>query len=168
MLSYRMKRHLLPDRRDNDEESHHRLVLGGGYEYLRTSQNDKIKHEHRIVVSATPRYTPGKGLLLTDRNRIEFRWIDGVYDLRYRNKGTIDRPIKLGDVDMIPYAFGEVFFDRNHDSWNENHYAFGLQFPYKKLMMLDTYYLHKNCTTCEPHSVHVFGLTLNLFVRNKK
>jgi hypothetical protein len=140
MLSYRMKRRLIPDRRDNDEENHHVLVLGGGYEYLHDSQNGKIKNENRIVLAGTGHFTPlGGGLLLTERNRIEFRWVEGTYNFRYRNKVAVDHHFKTGDFSFIPYAAGELFYDRNHHSWNENHYAFGSQFPYKKLLMVDAY-----------------------------
>src|SRR6185369_11388215 len=38
-LSYRVKRLLIPRRRDNDEENHHTPIIAVGYEYLRTSQN---------------------------------------------------------------------------------------------------------------------------------
>jgi hypothetical protein len=168
MLSYRMKRLLIPSRRENDEENLHVLVIAGGYEYLHASQNGKTKNENRIALSGTGHFTPGGGFLLTDRNRIEFRWVDGVYDFRYRNKVVIDHHLKVGEFSFTPYASGELFHDRNHHSWNENHYAFGSQFPYKKLLMVDTYYLHKNCTTCDPTSVNVVGLTLNLFLKMKK
>ena len=166
MLSYRVKRLLIPHRRDNDEENHHTPIIAGGYEYLRTSQNGKIKNENRIVLSTTARFTEG-GFVLSDRNRTEFRWVDGTYDFRYRNKVVIDRHFKAGDFSFIPYAAGELFYDRNHHSWNENHYGFGSQFPYKKILMVDVYYLHKNCTTCNPTSVNVLGLTLNLFLNTK-
>jgi len=169
MLSYRMKQRLIPNRRDNDEENHHVLVIGGGYEYLHDSQNGKIKNENRIVLAGTGHFTPiGGGLLLTERNRIEFRWVEGTYNFRYRNKVAVDHHFKTGDFSFIPYAAGELFYDRNHHSWNENHYAFGSQFPYKKLLMVDAYYLHKNCTTCNPQSVNVIGLTVNVFLRTKK
>ena len=167
MLSYRVKRLLIPRRRDNDEENHHTPIIIGGYEYLRTSQNGRIKNENRIVLATTARFT-GRGFLLSDRNRTEFRWVNGIYDFRYRNKVIIDRHFKAGDFSFIPYASGELFYDRNRHSWNENHYAFGSQFPYKKLLMVDAYYLHKNCTTCNPTSVNVLGLTLNLFLKTKK
>jgi len=167
-LSYRMRRLLIPSRRDNDEENQHILVIAAGYEYLHTSQNGKIKNENRFGLAGTGHFTPGLGVLLTDRNRIEFRWVDGAYNFRYRNKVVIDRHFKVGDFSFIPYASGELFYDRNRHSWNENQYAFGSQFPYKKLLMVDAYYLHKNCTTCNPKSVNVLGLTLNIFLKTKK
>jgi hypothetical protein len=168
MLSYRMKPMLKSRREETDEENEHNLVIGVGYEYLRTTQNDETKSENRIIVQATPRYMPGAGFLLTDRNRIEFRWVNGSYDMRYRNKLTIDRRLKLQNFSFTPYASGELFYDRNHHSWNENQYAFGAQLPYKRRLMLDVYYLRQNCTTCNENPLNVWGLTLNLYFRRKK
>lgn len=168
MLSYRMKRMLKLRRSDIDEENEHNLVIGAGYEYLRTTQNDKTKSEHRIIIQATPRYLPGAGFLLTDRNRVEFRWVNGSYDVRYRNKLMIDRHLKLQNFRFTPYASGELFYDRNHHSWNENQYAFGVQLPYRKRLMLDVYYLRQNCTTCSQDPLNVLGLTLNLYFRRKR
>jgi uncharacterized protein DUF2490 len=168
MLSYRMKRILKLPRADADEENEHYLVIGAGYEYLRTNQNDTTKSEHRIIIEATPRYIPGAGFLLTDRNRIEFRWVNGNYDARYRNKLVIDRRLKLYNFSFTPYASGELFYDRNHHSWNENQYAFGVRLPYRKRLMLDVYYLRQNCTTCSEDPLNVVGLTLNLYFRRKR
>lgn len=165
MISYRMKRILSLRGADVDEEKEHNFVFGTGYEYLRTNDNGKIKNENRLPIQGTVRHKPGLGFLLTDRNRVEFRWVNGDFDVRYRNQAVIERAFKTRGLRFMPYASGELFYDRDHHSWNENHYAFGVQLPYKKILMLDTYYLHKNCTTCSPSHVNTFGLTLNLYLR---
>ena len=168
LLSYRMKRMLKLRRSDIDEDREHNLVVGVGYEYTRTTQNDKTKNENRIIIEATPRYVPGAGFMLTDRNRLEFRWKNGSYNARYRNKLTIDRSLKLQNFSFTPYASGELFYDRNLHSWNENRYAFGVQLPYKKRLMVDLYYLRKNCTACSQDHMNVMGLTLNLYFRRRR
>jgi hypothetical protein len=168
LLSYRMKRILKLRRSDIDEENEHTLVVGVGYEYLRTTQSDKTKIENRIIIQATPRYVPGAGFLVTDLNRLEFRWANGSYNARYRNKLTIDRGLKLLNFNFTPYASGELFYDRNLHSWKENRYAFGVQLPYKKRLMVDIYYLRKNCTACSQDHLNVLGLMLNLYFRRKR
>ena len=168
MVNYRMKRIAGRHEADIDDENEHYLVLGAGYEYLQTTQSDKTKRENRIVVQGTGRHRPGAGFLLTDRNRIEFRWVSGVYDFRYRNKLALNRALRVNKFRFTPYAAGELFWDRNHHSWNENQYSFGVQLPYKTRLMLDTYYLHQNCTTCSQQHINVLGLTLNLYFRQKK
>ena len=168
IVSYRMKRLINRHRDEIDEENLYNLVIGSGYQYVQTDQNGKTKRENRLIVQAIPKYSPGAGFLLQDRSRLEFRWIDGGYNFRYRNKVTVDRPFKVNNFRFSIYASGELFWDRNNHSWNENQYAFGVQMPYKKVLMVDTYYLHQNCTTCSQSSVNVFGATLNFYFHRKK
>lgn len=167
IVSYRMRRLVKVLGTDIDDENEHLLVLGAGYEYLRTIESDKTKSENRIIAQGTGRYGPGTGVRVTDRNRLEFRWVNGVYNFRYRNKVTVDRALRLNGFRFTPYVSGELFWDRNHHSWNENEYSFGLQLPYKRLLMLDTFYLHENCTTCNQQHTNVLGLTLNLYFKKK-
>ena len=163
ILSYRMKPILNTLPEQIDEENEHYLVFGGGYEYLHTVQNGKTKIEDRFIADVTQRLYLA-GLLLADRNRGEFRWVDGFYDFRYRNRLVISKPLQTS-FRITPYGSGELYYDRNHHSWNQNQYGFGVQFPYKKVLMLDTYLRHQNCTSCVPNSVNMLGATLNLYFR---
>ena len=167
IISYRMSRIFDKHRDDIDHENQYNIVVGGGYEFVKTEQPSGTKREHRVMVQSTPKYIPGGGVLVQDRSRAEFRWVDGVYNFRYRNKLTVDRPLKINKFRFTPYVSGEMFWDRNHHAWNENQYAFGVQLPYKKLAMLDTYYLRQNCTTCSQDPISVFGITVNFYFRRK-
>jgi hypothetical protein len=167
LLSYRMKRILKPIDQ-NDDEDRYNLVVGAGYQYVRTDQDDSYQQEHRIMVESTPKYVVPFGFLLQDRNRIEFRWMDGVYGFRYRNRLSADRPMKAGKVRLVPYATGELFWDRNYDAWNLNQYAFGVRLPYKRRVRADIYYMRQNCTTCTSDSLNIFGVRVNLFFRRTR
>jgi uncharacterized protein DUF2490 len=162
ILSHRMKPILNFHREEINEENKHYLVFGGGYEYLHTVQNASTKIENRIIAEATPRVL-FTGVLLADRNRGEFRWVNGVYDFRYRNKLVISDRLQVRGFRFTPYGSGELYHDRNHHSWNQSQYGFGIQFPYKKSLMLDTYLLHQNCTSCSHNPVNMLGATLNLY-----
>ncbi len=168
MLSYRMKRILTPHMRDNDGENEYNLVVGIGYEFLHSTQDDNVKRENRLMIQATPRYLLPANILGQDRSRIEFRWVNGVYDVRYRNKLTISRTFRISRLRLGPYTSGELFYDRNHHSWNENQYAFGVQSSIGKLLTLDTFYLRQNCTTCSQDPLNVFGVTVNLYFGKRK
>jgi hypothetical protein len=98
-----------------------------------------------------------------DRSRIEFRWIDDTYNFRYRNKLIVERAFKLRKVRLSPFASGELFWDRNRKSWNQNQYAFGVRLPVKKIFGLDTYFMHQNCTTCTSKSINILGVTGNFY-----
>lgn len=168
ILSYRAMRKLRLRQGDNDEENKHDLTVGAGYMFVQQDENGVVQGEHRILVESTPKHSLGLGFLLQDRNRIEFRWRENGYDFRYRNRLMIDRPIQIRGFKFIPYAFGELFWARNAHAWDENRYAFGLRLPYKKSVMVDFYYLRKNCTGCRRTPTNAAGLTVNLYLRYKK
>ena len=167
-VSYRVKplfKHFLAD---IDTENQYLVTVAAGYEYIRKSKNGEPSNENRLIIDSTPRYAPGAGFLLLNRQRMEFRWIDGKYNFRYRLKVTVQRAFKVDRFRFTPYASGELFWDRNHHEWNQNQYAFGVQLPFKRRLMLDTYVLHQNCTTCVSDSVNVFGVSVNLYFRRSK
>jgi hypothetical protein len=145
------------------------MTLGAGYEHSYTNNNGDTKTENRLFIQGVPQFfVPRADLLLQDRSRIEFRWVDGSYSTRYRNKLTVERTLKLARFRVTPYASGELFYDGDHHSWNQNTYAFGAIFPYKKLLSLDTYFLRQNCTTCQAEHVNAVGVTLNVFLIKKR
>lgn len=149
---------------DSDKES--RLVVNTGYEYLWTEQEGTASTaEDRIVIGATPRYRPHGRWLLEDRNRLELRWVNGAYSTRYRNRFTVERDLKVQDFRLSPYVSAEFFYDFGSDSWDEQQYSVGVAWPYKRIFMVQTYYLYQH-TTSAPENVNVLGVTLNLFFRN--
>jgi hypothetical protein len=103
--------------------------------------------------------------LLSDRNRVDFRWINGVYDYRYRNRLTIARESQAGTFRFTPYAYGELFYHAKNHSWDASESAAGVQFPYKSRFMLDTYWLHEDCSHCAHSSVNMIGVTFNFYLR---
>jgi uncharacterized protein DUF2490 len=167
-VSYRVKPLFKLHHGDIDSENQYLITVAAGYEYIRKSKNGQPSNENRVTIESSPRYAPGAGFLFLNRNRMEFRWIDGKYDFRYRFRITAQRAFKVNRFRFTPYASGELFWDRNHHSWNENQYAFGVKLPYKRRIMIDTYVLHQNCTTCGQHSVNAFGVSFNLYFRRAK
>lgn len=164
LLSRRMRPILNLALRDIDEEDNHYLVLGGGYEYLHTIQGSKLTIDNTIIAFATP-HIQFSGFVLGDRNRVEFRWLNGVYNYRYRNKLGLIRQLQAGALRFAPYGSAELFYNSSRRTWNDREYASGVQFPYKSLLMLDTYWLHERCPSCTPSSVSMIGVTLNLYLR---
>jgi len=164
MLSRHLKQIFKLHRADIDQENEHYFVFSGGYEYLDTHQDNRTTIENRILAEVTPQALVAT-VLVSNRNRGEFRWVNGAYDFRYRNKLVISDRLKFGALRFTPYGSGELYYDRNRRSWNQSQYGFGVQLPYKKSLMLDTYLIHQSCTDCEPNPVNMVGITLNLYFR---
>ena len=167
-LGYQVLPILTPHMENIDQDKEHYFLFGGGYEFLRTVQSGKVKHENRVTLDATPSFRVYRVFLVRDRNWVELRWIDGVYSTTYRNRATIERDFLAGRVRFTPYGSIEVFYDGSSHSWNQEWYTGGVQWPYKRLWMLNTYYRRENCDNCNPGNWNAAGVSLNFYFRNSK
>jgi hypothetical protein len=167
-LGYQFKPILRQHMENIDSDKEHYFLFGGGYEFLRTIQSGKVKDEDRITIDVTPSFRLPDEFLVRDRNWTEFRWIDGTYSTTYRNMLTVERDFLSHGFRFSPYGSAEVFYDGAKHSWNEEWYTAGVEWPYKHLLMLDTYYKRENCPTCSPTDWNVGGVTLNLYFKSTK
>ncbi|MBV8069664.1 MAG: DUF2490 domain-containing protein [Acidobacteriaceae bacterium] len=167
-LGRQFKRITLPHRVNIDPDKEFRFLLAGGYEFLRTIQSGKVKNEDRLAIEMTFSSRLPAEFLVQDRNRVEFRWINGTYSTRYRNRLLLQRDFLVHGFRFSPYGYVEAFYDISKASWNEEWYTGGIQWPYRHIFMLDTYYQRQNCPTCNPAYWNVAGLTLNFYFGNVK
>jgi hypothetical protein len=167
-LGYQFKPILKSHIENIDPDKEHHLVVAGGYEYHDTDQSGKVKRENRGLIEVVPGFRPLSWLLLRDRNRVEFRWINGVYSTRYRNELTIEADVVLDGYHFIPFAAAEAFYNGSGHSWDEEWYTGGVEWPFKRLVMVETYYRWEDCPTCKPSRWNVAGATLNFYFRTPK
>jgi len=163
-LGYQWKRIRKPHLENIDPDKEHLFVFGGAYEYLHTVSGEP-KYENRLVVEALAGTRPVSRLLIRDRNRVEFRWVNGVYSTRYRNNLLVEYDVTAGKLRFTPYTSAAAFYDSANHSWDQEQYTAGVEWPCKRVVMLQTYYLRQNCTTCNPAHLNIGGLTLNLYFR---
>jgi hypothetical protein len=149
------------------------VILRTGYRYGTSlgSTDDPFK-EHRLITEQTLRHLLPGNLLLSDRNREDFRFIDGDFSFRYRNRVTLERELYLFKGHTItPYISGEIFYDTRYHTWNRNRYAVGVQAalragPLRKLLMpkrqviLDLYYMRQNDSRSDIQHVNGIGAAL--------
>ena len=152
------------------------VVLRTGYRYGTSvgSTDDPFK-EHRLLTEQTLRHLLPGDLLFSDRNREDFRFVDGDFSFRYRNRVTLERELHLFKGRTItPYVSGEIFYDTRHDTWNRNRFAVGVQAalragPLRKLLMpkrqviLDLFYMHQNDSRSDIQHVNGIGAALQFY-----
>jgi hypothetical protein len=138
-LGYQFKPILRPHRENIDPDKEHYLVFGGGYEYLRTVQSGVVKHENRFNIDFTPGYRLPYDFLIPDRNWIELRWIGGAYSTTYRNMLSLEHDVVIRGFHFVPYGSAESFYDGAKHDWKEQYYTGGIEWPYKKSSMIDTF-----------------------------
>jgi Protein of unknown function (DUF2490) len=166
-ISWKRLRHQLIFNRLTDranDEKMRPLTFRVGYRYSSSIQHDgDPSRENRGVLEAHVRWPTRGGLLLSDRNRLDLRWVNGVYSWRYRNRVLLERETAIGGYHITPYTSGEIFYDSRYDEWNRTRFCLGIQAPLHPRAMLDTYYARQHDTRSEPAYVNALGLALNVF-----
>jgi Protein of unknown function (DUF2490) len=152
------------------------LILRTGYRFgTSMGSNSDPFEEHRLLTEQTLRkLLPGE-LLLSDRNREDFRFVNGDFSFRYRNRVTIEREFNLfKQRNITPYVSGEIFYDTRYHTWNRNRLTAGVQTslrrgPIRKMLLpkrqviLDLYYLRQNDSRSEIQHVNGIGAALTFY-----
>jgi len=138
--------HFKPIRRDPrllfrlDDSKNRVLAVRIGYRYLPSYTGGAA--EDRGVLEATARFplTAVFGdLLLSDRSRMDFRFIDGAYSWRYRNRLSMEKELSLGPVRVNPYARFEGYYDSRYAKWSRTELMLGASFPVTRRWELEGY-----------------------------
>ena len=152
------------------------VILRAGYRYGTSvgSSSDPFK-EHRFLTEQTLRTMLPGDVLLSDRNREDFRFVNGDFSFRYRNRVTVEREFHLFRKRTItPYVSGELFYDTRYGVWNRNRYAVGVQTslrrgPVMKMLLpkrqiiLDLYLMRQNDSRSDTPHVNALGAALSFY-----
>lgn len=147
------------------------LILRTGYRFGKSLGDEDPFREHRIITEQTFRKLLKADLLVSDRNREDWRFVNGDFSFRYRNRVTLEKELHLFKGRTVtPYISGELFYDTRYDRWNRNRYGFGAQFSIKRRdkllkmllpehdLVLDVYYLRQNDSRASTAHVNAIGM----------
>ena len=152
-----------PLRQQGDVFKSRFLTFRAGYRYITPLSHNAGTPENRAIVEFTGRYPVPLKFVITDRSRLEFRFIRGQdFSMRYRNRFGIERDLKLGIV-VTPYARTEFFYDTRYDAWARVRYTFGAQFPVGPHFAPEPYFGRQNNTQSSPRHTNILGLKFNLY-----
>ena len=142
-----------------------------GYGYLwsisdKQNNVDEPYHEHRPIGELSLRAFPGKSLVLFDRNRVDFRFINGDYSYRYRNRVRLERTWAVDDrapgLAFTPYAMEEVGYDSRYDTFNRSRFSVGVETQLTKTVMVDLYLFRQDDSRASIERLYALGIALNL------
>jgi hypothetical protein len=150
--------------RDLDPAKNKFLLLRVGYRYFTPLRNEGTS-ENRGVAELTPRFPLPAGIVASDRNRVDLRWISGSkFSWRYRNRLTFERSFTIRSYSFTPYLRGEIFYDSRFEKINKNSYTIGASFPLTRHTELEPYFEDQNDYSDRPaFHTRAVGLALNLF-----
>jgi Protein of unknown function (DUF2490) len=156
-----LRRHL---REEPDVYQERYLTFKAGYRYRTDLARGGSAHENRAILELTSRFPLPWNMVISDRNRGEFRFIqDKPFSTRYRNRLRLERDFEQGRFECTPYIDIEVFYDTRFDQWTGRHYESGVQFPVSSSVVLEPYYLREDNSHSVPRYVNVFGFKFNLY-----
>ena len=105
-----------------------------------------------------------QGVLLSDRNRLDLRSIDGELAWRYRNRISAERTVAIRSYHFTPYLRAEAYYDGNFHKWSRTAETAGCIFPFRKRYEVEPYYEHQNDTGTAPNrQVNALGLVLSMY-----
>lgn len=149
--------------------------LRAGYRYGFSLDKNEDYNEHRVLLEQTLRLPLPAGLLLSDRNREDFRFLSGDLSVRYRNRVTLEREFGIRRFKFTPYASGEINYDTRFHAFNRNRLIAGVQLPLglglaplrehlanlpRRKLSLDLYYARQNDSRSAPNHVNALGVAL--------
>jgi len=125
-------------------ERHHTRILSYaiGYRYVWSLANEAPYSENRYLAELTTHAHPGGGMSFNDRNRYEYRVINGETSWRYRNRLLVERPIVRKDStvsSLTPYGSMEVFYDSRYDFFNRVRVELGVVTRLSSRFDIDSY-----------------------------
>jgi hypothetical protein len=157
---------LRKDLRKRPDASLSRLLLvRTGYLYSRPLNSSGAATEHMLTYEATARAPLPKSLLVSDRNRFDFRWVNGDFTWRYRNRLKLERTFQAGRFQLTPYAHGEIFYSPEKRSFTRLRYAAGMEWAITQRIVLEGYYLRQNDWGSVPQFVNAAGLAVQFYLR---
>jgi len=151
-----------------DTDKKHQFVLGVAYEFSRTSDAGTTFREHRIMVDGAFRYTLPAKVLMTNRARFEFRWLQNEFHWRFRDRLFFERQLKIRKLKFTPFGGAEAVWDRRYTRWNIFKFTGGVQFRLIRRSTLDLFYERQHCVTCSDTNTNIVGITLNIYPLWKK
>ncbi len=103
------------------------LGLATNYTYLESEvanakqTRNEFKYHHRFELEANPRWAWKDRVKLRNRNRIEFRWIEGrgSDNTRWRTLGEVEVPLRKIPIIKSVYMNDELFIDFPRQTINE-------------------------------------------------
>lgn len=167
-ISFRMKPVFRRFLDSFDKDKQHLLVLAATYEYSIANEAEVRSVEKKLMLDATLRYALPRDLLLSNRNRSEFRWVNGDYHFRYRNRPMLERPFRIRTREITPYIAAEAVWDQRYRKWNVFKFSTGLVVPLVRRVSLEFLYERQHCVTCSVANTNIFGLALNTSFKLKK
>ena len=138
------------------------LLLRTGYLFSRPKNNSGAATEHMLTSEATGRVHMRASLLLSDRSRIDLRWLNGEFRWRYRNRLKLERTFRER-FEFTPHGHAKVFYSLDQSNWTRLRYAAGTEWAVTRRIVLEGYLPRQNDWGSVPQFVNAIGIVMQFY-----
>ena len=144
------------------------LWMRAGYQYSASppSSEDPFK-ESMIVTELNGRYYLPYKILLTFKNRFDWRVKNSDFNVRYRPKLMLEKDLKTEYLYFTANAFAEYFFNFGNSAVNRFRTQLGFEFRVTKMINYEVFWNHQFGNAPEIQKVDAFGMTLKIYMQRK-
>jgi hypothetical protein len=159
-----LRKKIDPDMRDSTRGYY--LWLRGGYMYSTTPANSEDPFKlHTIVTEVNLRFHLPYTILLTNKNRFDWRVIDGDFEPRYRPRLTFEKDLHTAYLYFTPNIYGEYYAYLNQKGLNRFRFSAGVQTKFTKHIEFETYYVHEFANGKGVKNLDAMGFVLKFYYR---
>lgn len=134
------------------------LTLTPGYAYIAFQPlPGRDTRENRLYLDVTLKRAVGN-FLLSDRSRVERRFVTPLDYFRYRNRFQVEHPLELGHLGLRLWVSDEIFYDGLLKAWSRNRIAAGVTRRMSHVLSMDFYYCRQNDHFSHPGDIHAIGV----------
>jgi hypothetical protein len=140
------------------------LLFRVGYLHTPAASSEESR-EHTLTMEASPRFPLPYGVLLTDRNRGDLRFVGDSFLPRYRNRLKLERSYRSSMFEWTPFAYVEAFFDSRWNKFHRFRFAGGAEVSFTNWVVLELYFVRQNDSEATPRFVNATGVTVQFHLR---
>jgi len=136
-----------------------------GYQYSASppSSEDPFRENMIVTEGNTRVYLPWK-MLLTLKNRFDWRTNNGEFNGRYRPRANIERDFRTDYLQFTAYGFGEYFFNFRQPSVNRFRTQLGVEIRVSRIFNYEVFWNHQFGNDPEVSTLNAFGMTLKCYL----
>jgi hypothetical protein len=143
-----------------DEAKARPILFSIGYRYLPPVSSPP---KNRLETFLTSNFALKGKILLSDRNRADLDWQNGVFTWQYRNRLQLERTVSIRSYHFSPYVSAEPFYLSKYHKWSDTALYAGCLIPIRRHTEFNPYYEHQNNTGKHPNEqLDQLGLMLSL------
>jgi uncharacterized protein DUF2490 len=144
------------------------LWFRAGYSYSDAPPSDKKKVVNIIETETNNNFHLPGDLVMIDRNRFDWRWVNGLFQPIYRPRIKFAKNLKTQYLTLDAYVWTEYFFYLNDNTQNRLRLTLGTEIKVFKNMDFEVYFLHQFQNKQYVAPLNAIGIQLDFYFRSKR